>query len=179
MQTPFNRRIDRRILHNLFETAHEPLVANCRKPLAAAGHDGERLILGIESSCDDTAAAVVSSSGRVLGESLAGQQEVHAPWGGVVPKLAMEAHQAAIDRVVDEALERAGVQPQQLDAVAVTIGPGLSLCLKVQRALLAVHAVSSTGYDALHLVYRSTLALTAFNLSCALDASWHRHVETP
>lgn len=92
----------------------------------------EKLILGIESSCDDTGVAVVSTSGRVLGESCASQVEVHAPWGGVVPKLAMEAHERAIDRVVEEALQRAQITASQLDAVAVTIGPGLSLCLKVR-----------------------------------------------
>ncbi len=51
-----------------------------------------------------------------------------------MPKLAMEAHQQAIDRVVDEAMARAGVVPEQLDAVAVTVGPGLSLCLRVRGA---------------------------------------------
>lgn len=54
-----------------------------------------------------------------------------AATGGVVPKLAMEAHQAAIDGVVELALQRAGVAAHQLDAVAVTIGPGLGLCLRV------------------------------------------------
>eukprot|EP00877_Chromochloris_zofingiensis_P002651 jgi/Chrzof1/12387/Cz06g32180.t1 len=89
------------------------------------------LILGIESSCDDTGAAVVTSSGTVLGETLATQADIHAQWGGVVPSLAKEAHQAAIDRVVDEALQQAQLTADQLDAVAVTIGPGLSLCLDV------------------------------------------------
>uniref|UniRef100_A0A7S3QQA2 N(6)-L-threonylcarbamoyladenine synthase n=1 Tax=Dunaliella tertiolecta TaxID=3047 RepID=A0A7S3QQA2_DUNTE len=102
-----------------------------------------KLLLGIESSCDDTGAAVVTSEGRVLGEDIAGQADIHAPWGGVVPNLAMEAHKAAIDRVVENALARAGVQASQLDAVAVTVGPGLSLCLRVgvvkAMALSATH----------------------------------------
>lgn len=98
-------------------------------------HAGQpTLILGIESSCDDTGVAVVSASGRVLGESLASQADIHAAWGGVVPKLAQEAHEAAIDGCVEAALAAAGVRPDQLDAVAVTIGPGLSLCLRVRRA---------------------------------------------
>jgi tRNA A37 threonylcarbamoyltransferase TsaD len=59
------------------------------------------------------------------------QADIHAPWGGVVPTLAMEAHAAAIDGVVDAALADAGVGLADLDAVAVTIGPGLSLCLRV------------------------------------------------
>ncbi|EFN53265.1 hypothetical protein CHLNCDRAFT_8322, partial [Chlorella variabilis] len=101
------------------------------------------LVLGIESSCDDTGVAVVSTSGRVLGESLATQADIHAAWGGVVPKLAQEAHEAAIDGCVEAALASAGVTPDQLDAVAVTIGPGLSLCLRVgvlkARQLAAAH----------------------------------------
>ncbi len=95
------------------------------------------LILGIESSCDDTGVAVVSASGRVLGESLASQADIHAAWGGVVPKLAQEAHEAAIDGCVEAALAAAGVRPDQLDAVAVTIGPGLSLCLRVSLCCAA------------------------------------------
>jgi N6-L-threonylcarbamoyladenine synthase len=98
---------------------------------AAGSTEPEKFILGIESSCDDTGVAVVSTSGRVLGESLATQTEIHAAWGGVVPKLAQEAHEAAIDACVDEALTKAGITPKDLDAVAVTIGPGLSLCLRV------------------------------------------------
>lgn len=66
----------------------------------------ERIIVGIESSCDDTGVAVVTSSGRILGESIAHQHEIHAEWGGVVPTLAMEAHRSAIDRVFDEALNQ-------------------------------------------------------------------------
>lgn len=88
-------------------------------------------MLGIESSCDDTGVAVVTASGRVLGQSLATQTQIHAPWGGVVPKLAQEAHEAAINGCVEAALAEAGVTPDQLAAVAVTIGPGLSLCLRV------------------------------------------------
>lgn len=70
-------------------------------PICAAADAGRpRYVLGIESSCDDTGAAVVSSDGRVLGEALATQASIHAAWGGVVPTLAMEAHKQAIDGVV-------------------------------------------------------------------------------
>lgn len=55
------------------------------------------------------------------------------PTGGVVPNLAMEAHKAAIDRVVDGALAQAGLDASQLDGIAVTVGPGLSLCLRVSQ----------------------------------------------
>ena len=108
-------------------SVHRTVCASHPLPLAP----GELLVLGIESSCDDTGVAVVSSAGRVLGESLATQADIHAAWGGVVPKLAQEAHEAAIDACVAEALAAAGVTAADLSAVAVTIGPGLSLCLRV------------------------------------------------
>ena len=93
--------------------------------------DADTLILGIETSCDDTGAAVVTGDGRVLGEAKTSQDAIHAPWGGVVPNLAQEAHKAAIDDVVTTALRNAGVDASRLDAVAVTVGPGLSMCLRV------------------------------------------------
>jgi hypothetical protein len=64
----------------------------CSHPAAAEAGDKPLVILGIESSCDDTAAAVVTSDGRVLGEAIATQADLHAPWGGVVPNLAQQAH---------------------------------------------------------------------------------------
>ena len=108
-----------------------PPVARPTMVTAAAPGPRPKLVLGIETSCDDTGAAVVTTDGRVLGEAIATQVEVHAPWGGVVPNLAMDAHAEAIDRVVAQALRKAGVLESQLDAVAVTMGPGLSLCLRV------------------------------------------------
>ena len=95
------------------------------------GRDPRRIVLGIESSCDDTGAAVVRGDGRVLGRALATQAELHAPFGGVVPKLAADAHQRAIDGTVERALAEAGLRIGDVDAVAVTSGPGLSLCLRV------------------------------------------------
>ena len=110
--------------------AHCTAAAHSRQNDAISSHR-PLVMLGIESSCDDTAAAVVTSDGHVLGEAIASQAEIHAQWGGVVPSLAQQAHQDAIDRVVSKALSNANLEPQQLDAVAVTIGPGLSLCLEV------------------------------------------------
>jgi N6-L-threonylcarbamoyladenine synthase len=67
-----------------------------------------------------------------LGESLASQQDIHEEWGGVVPGLAREAHAAKIDGVVQEALEKAGLESiDQVDAIGVTVGPGLEICLRV------------------------------------------------
>lgn len=85
-------------------------------------------ILGLESSCDDTAAAVVrQGEGRaeILSSIVYGQTEVHSAFGGVVPELAARAHAEKIDLCVAEAMARAGVGFADLDAVAVTAGPGL------------------------------------------------------
>lgn len=105
-----------------------------------------RLVLGIETSCDDTAAAVVSSCGLILGEACASQSAIHSPYGGVVPRLAASAHADNIDAVVALALSRAHVQPSALSAVAVTLGPGLAMCLRVgvlkARALAAAHGLA-------------------------------------
>ena len=93
--------------------------------------------MGIESSCDDTGVAIVAVDRstdlfrRILSNVVCSQAEIHAPFGGVVPKLAQEAHQNAIDRAVETALDEAGIGVADLEAVGVTIGPGLSLCLRV------------------------------------------------
>jgi N6-L-threonylcarbamoyladenine synthase len=89
------------------------------------------VVLGIESSCDDTAAAVVRSDGVVLGEHAVSQTELTEEWGGVVPHVARDAHDAAIADVISIALARAGMTAADLDAVGVTMGPGLELCLRV------------------------------------------------
>ena len=83
------------------------------------------LILGIESSCDETAAAVVENGNVILSSVISSQIELHKPFGGVVPELAAREHLEKIDPVVDEALEKAGVALKDIDAVAVTNGPGL------------------------------------------------------
>jgi len=90
-------------------------------------------ILGIETSCDDTAAAIVTKSGHVVSQAIRSQVSIHEEWGGVVPTLAKEAHQNAIDDVVEECLSKAGVTDigKEVSAVAVTVGPGLSMCLRV------------------------------------------------
>src|SRR6202522_3793311 len=82
-------------------------------------------ILGIESSCDETAAAVVSDGRRILSSVVASQISIHRKYGGVVPELASREHLRQIVPVVREALEQAGITLQALDAVAVTRGPGL------------------------------------------------------
>ncbi|KAL6499381.1 glutamated carboxypeptidase [Orobanche hederae] len=90
----------------------------------------ELVVLGIETSCDDTAAAVVRSGGEILGQVVSSQAELLVQYGGVAPKMAEEAHSRVIDQVVQEALDKANLTERDLSAVAVTIGPGLSLCLR-------------------------------------------------
>lgn len=82
-------------------------------------------ILGIETSCDETAAAVVEDGTVILSSVVASQIEVHKPYGGVVPELASRKHIEAIVPVVQQALESSGIAAESVDAVAVTRGPGL------------------------------------------------------
>ena len=83
------------------------------------------MVLGIESSCDETAAAVVADGRHVMASVIASQVAVHHRYGGVVPELASRKHIEALSPVVQEALSQAGVGHEALDAVAVTQGPGL------------------------------------------------------
>lgn len=83
------------------------------------------LILGIESSCDETAAAVVRDGREILSSVISSQIELHRPFGGVVPELASREHLNQIRPIVDQALADAGIAREQIDAVAVTQGPGL------------------------------------------------------
>lgn len=83
------------------------------------------LVLGIESSCDETAAAVVRDGGEIVSSIIASQIDMHRPWGGVVPELASREHLEKIDPIVTEALTRSRVSFADIDAIAVTQGPGL------------------------------------------------------
>src|ERR1700678_1914941 len=93
--------------------------------------DGGGMILGIESSCDETAAAVVRGGGEVLANVVASQMKLHANYGGVVPELACREHLRDIVPVVRAAMAEAGVGFGKLDAIAVTEGPGLAGALLV------------------------------------------------
>ena len=83
------------------------------------------LILGIESSCDETAAALVATDRRILAHRLAGQEAAHRPFGGVVPEIAARAHVEILPALIEEALAEAGVGLDSVDAIAATAGPGL------------------------------------------------------
>ncbi|KAK7390132.1 hypothetical protein VNO78_25431 [Psophocarpus tetragonolobus] len=102
-----------------------------RRIFSASQRHGDVVVLGIETSCDDTAAAVVRSDGEILSQVVSSQADLLAKYGGVAPKMAEEAHSQVIDQVVQEALDKAYITEKDLTAVAVTIGPGLGLCLRV------------------------------------------------
>ncbi|HEY0625633.1 MAG TPA: tRNA (adenosine(37)-N6)-threonylcarbamoyltransferase complex transferase subunit TsaD [Allosphingosinicella sp.] len=83
------------------------------------------LILGIESSCDETAAALVTSERRILAHKLAGQEAEHRPYGGVVPEIAARAHVEILPSLIEDVLAEANVDLGEVDAIAATAGPGL------------------------------------------------------
>ena len=93
------------------------------------------LILGIESSCDETAAAVLEesteSTPNLLSNIVSSQVDIHKKFGGVVPELAARSHIDKIDLIVKEALKKSGREFKDIDAIAVTGGPGLIVCLSV------------------------------------------------
>jgi len=85
----------------------------------------DALVLGIETSCDETAVAVVRGGREVLSNVIASQARLHSPFGGVVPEIAARAHEELMPQTIDQALQEAGVRIGDIDAVAATRGPGL------------------------------------------------------
>ena len=96
-----------------------------RRRARALAERGHARILAIESSCDETAAAIVEDGRRVRSSAIASQIERHALYGGVVPEIASRMHVEAIDPLVDQAFNQSGLTAEDIDAVAVTFGPGL------------------------------------------------------
>jgi N6-L-threonylcarbamoyladenine synthase len=109
------------------------------------------VILAVETSCDDTCAAVVTHAGEVRSNVIASQGLLHARYGGVVPEIASRRHLELIDAVIADALERAGVALDGVDLVAVTRGPGLIGALLVgvseAKALAAAHRLPLVPVD--------------------------------
>ncbi|ATY33177.1 tRNA (adenosine(37)-N6)-threonylcarbamoyltransferase complex transferase subunit TsaD [Sphingomonas psychrotolerans] len=115
------------------------------------------LILGLESSCDETAAALVTSDRQILAHKLAGQEAAHRPYGGVVPEIAARAHVEVMAPLVEAALAEAGVTLAEVDAIAATAGPGLiggvmvglvtgkALALASGKPLVAVNHLEGHG----------------------------------
>ena len=122
------------------EMRYEHRAAARAASLREAGH---ATILAIESSCDETAAAVVRDGREVVSSVIASQIPLHAMYGGVVPEIASRKHVESVDPVVEEALTRAGMALCDVDAVAVTYGPGL-----VGALLIGVSAAKALAYAA-------------------------------
>lgn len=123
------------------------------------------IVLGIESSCDETAAALVTSDRKILAQRIASQDEAHAPYGGVVPEIAARAHAERLAPMIEAVMADAGIDYTGLDAIAATAGPGLiggvmvglvsakALAMAADRPLLAInhlegHALSPRLADA-------------------------------
>jgi N6-L-threonylcarbamoyladenine synthase len=147
------------------------------------------VILGVETSCDDTCAAVVTPEGEVLSNVVASQGLLHAEYGGVVPEIASRRHLELIDAVLEDALEKAGVGLDDVERVAVTNGPGLIGALLVglsaAKGLAAARGLSLTPVD--HLlghVLASTLGAQPIEppFACLVASGGHTflaHVDEP
>jgi N6-L-threonylcarbamoyladenine synthase len=124
---------------------------------------GSLTILGIESSCDDTAAAIVRhhpvTGAAILSSVVEGQTSLHAPFGGVVPEIAARAHAERLDHCVERALAQAGLTLRQLDAVAVTAGPGL-IGGVLSGVMLAKGISAATGLPLIGVNHLAGHALT-------------------
>jgi len=125
------------------------------------------LILGIETSCDETAAALLRGR-RILSNVVASQVDIHREYGGVVPELASRHHLERIDAVIDLALRRAGVPLADIDAVAVTYGPGL-----VGSLLVGLQAAKALAY------VRGVPLLAVNHLEGHLRSVWLEHGDVP
>lgn len=105
--------------------------------------EGKTAILAIESSCDETAAAVVLDGRDVRSNIIASQIDIHKLYGGVVPEIASRHHLENVNRVVEEALEQAGADMDDIDAIGVTCGPGLVGALLIGLATAKAYALAT------------------------------------
>jgi N6-L-threonylcarbamoyladenine synthase len=129
--------------------------------VSAALIGADALVLGIETSCDETAAGVVRAGKDVLSNVIASQADLHAPFGGVVPEIAARAHVERMPMVVDKALKDAGVTLSDLDGVAATRGPGLIGALLVGYATgKAMASALRVPFSGVHHIEGHILAAT-------------------
>ena len=117
-----------------------------------SGYDN--YIMAIESSCDETACAIVKNGREVISNVVASQIKTHAQYGGVIPEIAAREHLESINVVIDEAFKQANMQPEQITAFAGTVGPGLVGCLLVglnaTKSLALVHDKPFIGVNHLN-----------------------------
>ena len=118
-----------------------------------------RRVLAVETSCDDTAVAVIENGGKILSNIVTKQHRLHAKYGGIVPQVASQAHRAHLPNCIYDALQTAGVGLCDIDFLAVTRGPGLSRCLATGfdtiNTLAAIHRIPCFHIN--HLVSNSEL----------------------
>lgn len=141
-------------------------------------------ILGIESSCDDTGAAILKNS-SILSNVIAGQK-IHEEYGGVVPELASRAHQKNMVPVVDTALKRAGISLDQVDAIAYTRGPGLmgslivgtsfAKALSLARNIPLIDVNHMHGHVLAHFIDDENKAKPAFPFLCLTVSGGHTQI---
>ncbi len=141
------------------------------------------LVLGIESSCDETAAAVVKNGREVLSNVINSQIDIHKRYGGVVPEIASRCHIEAVNAVVDEAIEKAGVTFDDIDVIAVTYGPGLvgallvgvatakALAYALKKPLVNVHHIK--GHICANFVEHKDLEPP---FTCLVASGGHSHI---
>ena len=116
--------------------------------------NNKNIIMAIESSCDETACAIVKNGREVLSNVVASQVKTHAKYGGVIPEIAAREHLEAINIVIEEAFKQAGIKLEQIDAFAGTAGPGLVGCLLVGlNAAKALSLVYSKPFIAVNHLY--------------------------
>lgn len=121
--------------------------------------DGKHLTMGIESSCDETAIAVLADGKEILSNVISSQIEIHTVYGGVVPEIASRHHLNNIPFVFDQALEEAGVRLDEIDEIGVTAGPGLAGALLMGTAFAkAVCAASGKPLVGVHHIQGHILA---------------------
>jgi N6-L-threonylcarbamoyladenine synthase len=143
----------------------------------------ENLILGIESSCDETSAAVVADGRKVLSNIIASQIDLHAEYGGVVPEIASRKHVELILPVIDSALKEAKVALEDLDGIAVTYGPGLvgallvgvsaakAIAAAMDKPLIKVHHIE--GHIAANYITHTDLKPPYI---CLVVSGGHSHI---
>ena len=140
-------------------------------------------ILGIETSCDETAAAVVENGTKMLSNEIASQVEIHARYGGIVPEVASRQHTLSIIPIIQAAMHKSGVEWQDLDAIAVTNGPGLAGSLltgvNVAKAICLAQNLPLVGVN--HLeghIYANWLTgnTLEFPLVCLIVSGGHSDI---
>lgn len=143
----------------------------------------DTIILGIETSCDETSAAVVVNGRKVLSNIISSQVDIHKKYGGVVPEIASRRHVELIMQVVDDAVQTAGITLQQVDAIGVTYGPGLvgallvglsaakALAFTLDRPLIGVHHIE--GHIAANYIQYPALEPP---FVCLVASGGHSHI---